>query len=64
MGDACKPESTIKTVVAPLCSGVVLLQEGLYKIDAIMRKEDYVEILKQRLQTSARKLKLGRKRVF
>uniref|UniRef100_A0A0E9V558 Uncharacterized protein n=1 Tax=Anguilla anguilla TaxID=7936 RepID=A0A0E9V558_ANGAN len=33
---------------------------ALQKIDGIMRKEDYVEILKQHLKTSARKLKLGR----
>ncbi|KAI4881228.1 hypothetical protein NFI96_033468 [Prochilodus magdalenae] len=32
---------------------------ALHKIDGIMRKEHYVEILKQHLKTSARKLKLG-----
>uniref|UniRef100_A0A673X6X6 PH and SEC7 domain-containing protein 1-like n=1 Tax=Salmo trutta TaxID=8032 RepID=A0A673X6X6_SALTR len=37
---------------------------ALHKIDGIMRKENYVDILKQRLKTSVRKLKLGRKWVF
>ena len=37
---------------------------ALHKIDGIMRKEHYVEILKQHLKTSRRKLKLGRKWVF
>ncbi|KAI4889187.1 hypothetical protein NFI96_032652 [Prochilodus magdalenae] len=37
---------------------------ALHKIDGIMRKEHYVEILKQHLKTSARKLKLGRKWIF
>ncbi len=37
---------------------------ALHKIDGIMRKENYVDILKQHLKTSARKLKLGRKWVF
>uniref|UniRef100_A0AAZ3NXP4 Tc1-like transposase DDE domain-containing protein n=1 Tax=Oncorhynchus tshawytscha TaxID=74940 RepID=A0AAZ3NXP4_ONCTS len=36
----------------------------LDKIDVIMRKEHYVDILKQHLKTSVRKLKLGRKWVF
>ncbi|KAJ0003786.1 hypothetical protein NQD34_008884 [Periophthalmus magnuspinnatus] len=35
-----------------------------YKIDGIVRKEHYVEILKQHLKTSARKFKLERKWVF
>ena len=34
------------------------------KIDRFMRKENYVDILKQHLKTSVRKLKLGRKWVF
>jgi transposase len=37
---------------------------ALHKIDSIMRKENYVDILKQHLKTSVRKLKLGRKCVF
>ena len=37
---------------------------ALHKIDGIMRKENYVDILKQHLKTSARKLKLGRKWLF
>ena len=37
---------------------------ALHKIDGIMRKEHYMEILRQHLKTSARKLKLGRKWVF
>jgi hypothetical protein len=36
----------------------------LHKIDGIMRHENYVDILKQHLKTSVRKLKLGRKWVF
>ena len=37
---------------------------ALLKIDGNMRKENYVDILKQHLKTSVRKLKLGRKWVF
>ena len=37
---------------------------ALHKIDGIMRKENYVEILMQHLKTSVKKLKLGRKWVF
>ena len=37
---------------------------ALHKIDGIMRDENYVDILKQYLKTSARKLKLGCKCVF
>ena len=37
---------------------------ALHKIDGIMRKENDVDILKQHLKTSVRKLKLGRKWVF
>ena len=32
---------------------------ALHKIDGIMRQEHYVNILKQHLKTSVRKLKLG-----
>ena len=34
---------------------------ALHKIDGIMRKENYVDILKQHLKPSVRNLKLGRK---
>jgi transposase len=37
---------------------------ALHKIDGFMRQENYVDILKQHLKTSFRKLKLGRKWVF
>uniref|UniRef100_A0A8C7RSD7 Transcription factor 25 n=1 Tax=Oncorhynchus mykiss TaxID=8022 RepID=A0A8C7RSD7_ONCMY len=37
---------------------------ALHKIDVIMRQENYVDILKQHLNVSIRKLKLGRKWVF
>ena len=37
---------------------------ALHKIDGIMSKQNYVDILKQHLKTSVRKLKLGRKWVF
>uniref|UniRef100_A0AAZ3PF04 Tc1-like transposase DDE domain-containing protein n=1 Tax=Oncorhynchus tshawytscha TaxID=74940 RepID=A0AAZ3PF04_ONCTS len=37
---------------------------ALHKIDGIMRDENYVDILKQHLKTSVRKLKLGRKWIF
>ena len=33
---------------------------ALHKIDGIMRQENYVDILKQHLKTSVRKLKIGR----
>ena len=38
--------------------------EALNKIDGIMRHENDVDILKQHLKTSVRKLKLGRKWIF
>ena len=37
---------------------------ALHKIDSIMRQENDVDILKQHLKTSVRKLKLGYKLVF
>jgi predicted nucleotidyltransferase len=37
---------------------------ALSKIDGIMRQENYVDILKQHLKTSVKKLTLGRKWVF
>ena len=37
---------------------------ALHKIDGIIKKENYVDIVKQHLKTSVRKLKLCRKLVF
>jgi hypothetical protein len=37
---------------------------ALHKIDDIMSKDNYVDVLKQHLKTSIRKLKLGRKWAF
>ena len=44
-------------VAASCCGGA----GALHKIAGIMREENYVNILKQHLKTSVRKLKLGRK---
>ena len=49
--------------MAASCCGVCFAAGGtgeLHKIDGIMRQENYVNILKQQLKTSVRKLKLGR----
>uniref|UniRef100_A0AAZ3SMK8 Tc1-like transposase DDE domain-containing protein n=1 Tax=Oncorhynchus tshawytscha TaxID=74940 RepID=A0AAZ3SMK8_ONCTS len=43
---------------------VVGVTGALHKIDGIKREENYVDILKQHLKASGRKLKLGRKWVF
>ena len=37
---------------------------ALHKIDGITRQDNYVDILKQHLKTSVRKLKLGHKCIF
>ena len=59
------PSQPGRTGVSVSCCGGALLQEGaLHKIDSNMREEKYVDILKQHLKTSVRKLKLGRKWVF
>ena len=69
-GEACKPKNTIPTVKHG--SGCIMLwgcfaaemTGALHKIDGIMRTENDVDILKQHLKTSVRKLKLGFKWVF
>ena len=69
-GEVCKPKNTIPTVKhggdsIMLWGCIAAGRTGaLYKIDDIMRMENNVDILKQHLKTSVRKLKLGRKWVF
>ena len=68
--EACKPKNTIPTMKHG--GGSFMLwgcfavggTGALHKIDGIMREGIYVDILKQRLKTSVRNLKLGRKWVF
>ena len=69
-GEAGRPENTIPTVKHE--GGNIMLwgcfaaagTGALYKIDGIMKKEHYLEILRQHLKSSARKQKLGRKWIF
>ena len=68
--EACKQKSTIPTVKHG--GGSIMLwgcfvaggTGALHKIEGIMRQENNVDILKQHLKTSVKKLKLGRKWVF
>ena len=69
-GEACKPKNTIPTV-KHRCGSIMLWgwfaaggTGALHKIDGIMREENHVDILKQHLQTSIRKLNFGHKWVF
>ena len=66
----CKPKNTIPTMKHG--GGSIILRGcfaaggtgALSYIDGFMRKENYVDILKQHFKTSVRKLKLGRRWLF
>ena len=65
-----KPKNTIQTMKQS--GGSIMLwgcfaaggTGALHKIDGIMRRDNYVDILKQHLKSSVRKLNLGCKWVF
>lgn len=51
-------------VVVASCCGGVWLERGVQEIDGTTRTEDYLEILKQCLKISGRKLKPGHKLIL
>ena len=55
---ACKPKTRGGNIMLWGCFAAGRTG-ALHKIDGIMRVENYVDILKQHLKTSVRKLKLG-----
>ena len=57
----CEAQGWQHHVVGFFAAGVA---GALHKIDGIMRQENDLDILRQNLKTSVRKLKLGRKWVF
>ena len=63
-GKACKPKNTIQTVKH---GGGSIMLWGSFAAGgtgALHKIDNYVDIFKQHLKTSVRKLKLGRKWVF
>ena len=62
-----EPHPTVKDGGGSIMWGGCFAAGGtgaLHKIDDIMREGNYVDIFKQHLKTSVRKLKLGRRSVF